>query len=208
MHPCIDCAAPSISRGRCSKCYNRHRYLTKIKTNPVAMQAARDRRNARRANAKTYAVDNACDMRQLLKRKFRLTLEAYCKLLVEQNSVCAICGRVDADKRLAVDHCHATGTVRGLLCQNCNQGLGKFRDRPEDLRAAAAYLLRTPPDVPPFSPGPTRGQQRGARSSHARLTDEQVREVRASRPRQRFAFDVSRSMVSRIRKGLSYRSVP
>ena len=46
-------------------------------------------------------------------------------------------GRV---KRLTVDHNHETNTIRGLLCSNCNTGLGMFSDNPELLIAAAEYL--------------------------------------------------------------------
>lgn len=62
-----------------------------------------------------------------------------------QQGRCALCG-VDLvtlpHARRHLDHCHATGTVRGWLCQGCNTALGKFRDDPARLRAAAAYLER------------------------------------------------------------------
>lgn len=57
---------------------------------------------------------------------------------------CEICGVSEEDygRRLSLDHCHSSGKVRGLLCQPCNLGLGSFRDKPEVLLAAAAYLSR------------------------------------------------------------------
>lgn len=78
-----------------------------------------------------------------LKKLFGITIADYERMLVEQNGVCAICCRkCKTGKRLAVDHDHATGEVRGLLCTNCNQGLGKYRDDPLLLRTAASYLER------------------------------------------------------------------
>jgi hypothetical protein len=64
-------------------------------------------------------------------------------LLLAQHERCAICGTADWDRKgPQVDHCHATGRVRGVLCGNCNQGLGRFHDTPARLRAAADYLER------------------------------------------------------------------
>lgn len=60
---------------------------------------------------------------------------------VSQSSLCAICGQTcSTGQRLCVDHDHATGKMRGLLCRKCNSGLGQFGDDPEMLRAALSYL--------------------------------------------------------------------
>ena len=83
-----------------------------------------------------------------LVRTFGITLTEYAQIFARQGGKCAICSSESGgnyggkDKALAVDHCHATKTVRGLLCEACNTGLGKFKDDPERLRAAADYLER------------------------------------------------------------------
>ena len=57
---------------------------------------------------------------------------------------CEICGVLhrshDYPKFLSIDHCHTTGAVRGLLCERCNFGIGQFKDNPELLERAIAYL--------------------------------------------------------------------
>ncbi len=78
-----------------------------------------------------------------LRKLYGITLERYNEMLAAQGGGCAICGDGPSGKSkdwLHVDHCHATGTVRGLLCQHCNHGIGKFSDSPERLEKAAAYL--------------------------------------------------------------------
>lgn len=71
---------------------------------------------------------------------------AFDEMLASQGGGCAICGKTpDEDygnKRLNIDHCHSTGTVRELLCGACNRGLGCFNDNPELLDAARQYLLK------------------------------------------------------------------
>lgn len=82
---------------------------------------------------------------QRIKKAHGLDLSDYTDLLIEQDNQCAICGYTDrSDKNFfpLLDHCHQTGKVRGLLCMSCNQGLGKFKDDPELLLAAIAYLQR------------------------------------------------------------------
>lgn len=80
------------------------------------------------------------------KKRYDMTLRDYEKLLKKQNNKCAICGSTEiGDKSrmfFSVDHDHKTGKVRGLLCVHCNHGLGGFKDNPESLVAAAAYLLQ------------------------------------------------------------------
>ncbi len=76
-----------------------------------------------------------------LMAKYGLSTERYAAMFLEQKGLCAVCHKPPPDKRkLAVDHCHATGHVRALLCHSCNGGLGLFRDDPERLYAAALYL--------------------------------------------------------------------
>lgn len=79
-------------------------------------------------------------------RQYGITIADFERMRQEQGGCCAVCGRSDsADKRgyrLHVDHCHATGKVRGLLCSNCNLGIGKFGDKPELLDAALQYVRK------------------------------------------------------------------
>ena len=77
-----------------------------------------------------------------LRSKYGIGAAEYAGRLAEQGGCCAIC-RAAAEvlrETLAVDHDHATGKVRGLLCAKCNRMLGCANDRPEVLRAGADYL--------------------------------------------------------------------
>lgn len=84
--------------------------------------------------------------KQRLKRAFGLSVQEYESMLIAQNGVCAICHKHETRNfngricPLAVDHDHATGKIRKLLCHNCNKGLGFFRDNPVLLLEAAKYL--------------------------------------------------------------------
>lgn len=85
--------------------------------------------------------------RHALKR-YGITTEQYLTMLEEQGGVCRICGNAETattptgrSKALAVDHCHKSNRVRGLLCDACNKGLGAFEDDVVRLTAAIKYLL-------------------------------------------------------------------
>lgn len=86
--------------------------------------------------------------RKYLMKAYGITYEEYLELFNKNSGRCYICNsdgfRIDPNQRLklAVDHCHETGVVRGMLCHNCNRGLGLFQDSPEFLKTAAAYLER------------------------------------------------------------------
>jgi hypothetical protein len=75
-------------------------------------------------------------------KTFGLTIEDYETMLKSQNKQCAICGTLQctSGKRLAIDHCHLTGRIRGLLCLRCNQAIGKFNDNYFLLQQAADYV--------------------------------------------------------------------
>ena len=75
-----------------------------------------------------------------LKYDYGITVEQYDAMLKKQNHVCAICNTFPPGKRLAVDHNHETGKIRGLLCANCNAGLGWFKENTSRLNAAILYL--------------------------------------------------------------------
>lgn len=81
----------------------------------------------------------------MIEKKYGLTEQGYNALLEAQDNRCAVC-RSDEwrgkDSAPHIDHDHATGRVRGLLCGPCNTGLGQYRDDPALLRAAAVYLER------------------------------------------------------------------
>lgn len=81
-----------------------------------------------------------------LKRYYGMTGEQYGQMLADQCGLCAICKRPETamangkPKVMHVDHCHKTGVVRALLCNNCNPMLGHAKDDIETLRAAADYI--------------------------------------------------------------------
>jgi Recombination endonuclease VII len=100
------------------------------------------------AYLKAYQAANPDRVRAShFKNKYGITIAQYDAMSAAQNHKCAVCGGAESRygngkgrKRLAVDHDHATGAVRGLLCQDCNVGAGAFRDDSELLRKAADYI--------------------------------------------------------------------
>jgi hypothetical protein len=80
----------------------------------------------------------------LLRKLYGITLESFKELQERQGHACRICQQTfdpgSRETRAVPDHDHATGRVRGALCQLCNRGIGHFGDDPTRLRAAADYL--------------------------------------------------------------------
>lgn len=83
-----------------------------------------------------------------LQRKYGLTLEAFNSILTLQGNCCCVCNSLSPGRRSSsgkdgdwvVDHCHASGKIRGIICHPCNAALGMVRDNPTTLRALAEYL--------------------------------------------------------------------
>lgn len=112
------------------------------KNNPEQMKATR---KAWRDKNKEHLKNEA------LIRTFGISLKDYKEMQLAQGNVCLLCkkpetlvdNRTNNTKQLSVDHCHDTGTVRGLLCNNCNVGLGHFKDNIKTLELAISYLKQT-----------------------------------------------------------------
>ena len=116
------------------------------KQDPFYLGLREDIRKARRTARRN--IDNASRRRRraadpdhrdkCCAQRHGLSLQDYRAMRERQKNVCGICKT--PGKPLCVDHCHATGKVRGLLCRDCNLGLGNYKDNPVFTRAATAYL--------------------------------------------------------------------
>ena len=105
---------------------------------PCKVKAHRDKR---RDNPEHYLQ---IERKSKFKKQYGITIEQYDEMLAAQGGGCAICSAKTPSNRtkyFAVDHCHTTGKVRGLLCTKCNRGLGLFNDRTDLLKLATNYLL-------------------------------------------------------------------
>jgi hypothetical protein len=82
------------------------------------------------------------DKQYQLNKRFNITTEKYNEMFLKQNGCCAICGKHQKKfkKAFAVDHCHKTGEIRGLLCSNCNRAIGYLYDNILYLNSAIQYL--------------------------------------------------------------------
>ena len=102
-------------------------------------------KNCDHARVREYHNNNRDKItkQQLIRHRFReygLTEEEYNNMILSQNNLCAICNNPSKNKALAIDHNHKTGKVRGLLCMNCNTGIGFLKDDITILNNAIKYL--------------------------------------------------------------------
>lgn len=91
------------------------------------------------------AKDWLSQKERVLRRKYNMSLQDYIDMYETQDGKCAICNRHHelfdkAKDQLVVDHDHDTGKVRKLLCNNCNTGLGMFKESTNLLKLASEYL--------------------------------------------------------------------
>lgn len=124
----------------CIKC-NTIRQVKWQKKNPDKIKKYQENTK----NHPDYAFRNR---KEFLWRKYKITIEDYKKLLIEQSNICAICKKEDLTieanslrlKGLCIDHCHRTGKIRGLLCNKCNPMIGYAQDSIEILQSAIDYI--------------------------------------------------------------------
>lgn len=119
----------------CHRSHNRKNYIT---------HNEQAKRRAHRANNKpAYKL---WKFKWQLKNRYGLEHETYLELLSSQGGGCAICGSIKTANKmsLAVDHCHKSGRIRGILCDSCNVGISRFKDDPSKLLAAIEYLKNPP----------------------------------------------------------------
>ena len=87
-----------------------------------------------------------CRYKWKIKKDFGLEYHQYIEMVNKCNRKCQIC-EIDlkigvSSRNACLDHCHKTNTVRGILCSNCNTGLGMFKDSEQNLEKAKTYLKR------------------------------------------------------------------
>jgi hypothetical protein len=144
----------------CRKCGNTERYFSGKKPCVKCVKENSKRRfengetrkwnqkNNDKVNSKNKDYYHSLTPEQKILRNRRqqvslygLTLEDYDNMLDRQDEVCKICKNIcPTGKNLSIDHDHKTGKVRGLLCKNCNIGLGSFFDNIDFLESAVLYL--------------------------------------------------------------------
>ena len=122
------CTAPVISLGLCQHHYNTSRWCAGHRGDSYTPEK---RRAAR------------------IKSRYGITAETYDRMVAERGNRCDVCGEPPSSEntrahwrgKLCIDHCHDTGVVRGLLCNDCNLAVG-YGKTPDKLRSAAEYLQR------------------------------------------------------------------
>lgn len=141
---CIDCKKEQNRKYTERVDYNRTHY-NKNK------EEIRDKKKQYYHSMKYYDKNKQAWRENQLKVKYGINSREYNEILQEQESMCKICKKPHGEekkKRLHVDHCHTTGKIRGLLCGNCNTGIGLFNDSKELLSLAIEYLKNSKTKYP------------------------------------------------------------
>lgn len=99
-------------------------------------------REWRKANPEKAKTPKEVALKHYLRKFYGLTVDQYEAKLKEQNGCCAVCKKHSSEfkRRLAVDHNHQTGQIRGLLCVNCNNGLGCLKEDVKIIKDMIVYI--------------------------------------------------------------------
>lgn len=124
----------------CKRCGSTVRY-----DRSRSRQCVRCEKQWRKENRKKWTKRKKAMRANPLYKSHNFDLARYDAIFTVQGGTCAICKQPETNgNRLCVDHCHRTGAFRGLLCNNCNRGVGLFKESTETLLSAANYLLENP----------------------------------------------------------------
>lgn len=122
----------------CSVCGPTKIRVRNGKSNECLTRSNERERIRREGNPRKKAISNPeQDLIRWRRSKYGVEPEDFQRMQEESGGKCAICNRT---AKLVIDHCHATGAVRGLLCHGCNVALGFFGDNPDRIRNAASYV--------------------------------------------------------------------
>ncbi len=138
----------NIKIKRCSACHataqREYNARNRDHLNALRRKKRKERGEEYRQYENGYRAANAERINERERaRRYGLTVDELRELLAQHDGTCAICGTSEPDERYgqwAIDHCHDSGRIRGILCSKCNKGIGLLRDDPVVLRAAADYL--------------------------------------------------------------------
>ncbi len=150
------CGQRHVALGLCQRHYKAQYARKYYHKNAAYRQKTLERLKTPEAVAKQKAYEALPEAKKLkytasVARRYGLTREQFYALWDSQEGKCKICNKVlifdktdksDPDAKPHVDHCHATGKVRGILCRGCNRGLGGFKDSISNLESAIRYLGR------------------------------------------------------------------
>lgn len=126
--------------GLCTPCYKTARYHDTKTAEELARRNTYTKEHTQRIKEEDPEAWKEFVRDRNLRKNFGISADDYDAQDAYQHGLCAICGTEPGVRRLAVDHDHATGEVRGLLCINCNQALGKFKDDIRVMARAIAYV--------------------------------------------------------------------
>ena len=128
----------------CVRAYNKVRHAMRTREDLDKLN------ERRRANKNTWLTDR----KKHFKRAYGITVEDYEQMFQKQDGVCKICQHTcKSGKQLAVDHCHETGAVRGLLCAKCNTNLGRIEAYLRNPEPWDSYLNASKTNPPATEPG-------------------------------------------------------